>query len=348
MIKIKHALEEKKEIVYQFKVIAESIKEFKLLFKNYVNALRKAGINKLIFEYGDEKEEHNYYRLGNQFRTTIYISTDFTLMQLITIVNSVKPIAIDRSKNQMMFYAHDEYIKSLNEKRNEEKINLVHEFNRLNKEVFNNELVLDFPLVWKKLKDKMGICTAYLSTGKVISITISNFYDNTEEDIINTLIHEMIHALLFQKKLFDKGKYNKVSHGFYFTQEMDRINKHFPKYHITPTEKNSQEVEQSHIGNKVLKGYILNKQIFFLVKKITTEGEQNMESKYSTIAHYMKKDQIIEHFETNYNKFFQFTQYREIPLNKLYSGFKIFLEDYNNIKIIWTKTFKPDGEVIIK
>ena len=74
----------------------------------------------MMFEFGGEEEEHNYYRLGNgdsSYRTTIYVSTDFTLMELIRIINSVKPIAIDRSKDQMLLNKHDKYIKSMGENR---------------------------------------------------------------------------------------------------------------------------------------------------------------------------------------------------------------------------------------
>lgn len=101
------------------------------------------------------------------------------------------------------------------------------EFDELNKLLFNNEV--PFPeisfdshktrVAWVDSKGtytKRGLSEVYnivLHFNKNLSLTPEQFR--------NTLAHEMIHLLLYERKIFnDYGG----DHGVYFTREMDRIN----------------------------------------------------------------------------------------------------------------------------
>ena len=53
------------------------------------------------------------------------------------------------------------------------------------------------------------------------TISISKYYDRTEKQYDNTLIHEMIHLYISQNDIIDNG-----SHGRHFKAECARINKY--------------------------------------------------------------------------------------------------------------------------
>ena len=104
--------------------------------------------------------------------------------------------------------------------------NIEKEFNLLNSLLFNNEV--PFPEIsFDSHKTRVAWVTCkgtYTKTWSDIHDIVLHFNKNlslTPEQFKNTLAHEMIHLLLYQRKIFrDYGG----DHGVIFTREMDRIN----------------------------------------------------------------------------------------------------------------------------
>jgi hypothetical protein len=126
------------------------------------------------------------------------------------------------------------------ERKNSDVYRLEKEFDRLNKEVFRGVLVRNFPLIWNKSKKVMGM-VRYVTdrlTNKPKGITkfeISNFYEMTEDQFLDTMVHEMIHVYIVQY-----AKVNEKGHGRLFHKLMDQANK--IGYHIAVTEEISNVV----------------------------------------------------------------------------------------------------------
>jgi len=79
---------------YEFKVIADSEHEYEKLFKNYINVLKEHNIKYKL-------EFNNFYKVGTQYRNTIFVQLDSKIMNLndlYKIINKVKPIAISLVK----------------------------------------------------------------------------------------------------------------------------------------------------------------------------------------------------------------------------------------------------------
>lgn len=86
-----------------------------------------------------------------------------------------------------------------------------------------------------RTKNAFGTCTTHVGWGYTITISISTYYDRSEMDFCNTLVHEMIHAYLYATRKRDK------SHGYYFLTEMERINS-LKKYGLNITVKASSSL----------------------------------------------------------------------------------------------------------
>lgn len=56
---------------------------------------------------------------------------------------------------------------------------------------------------------------------KTHTLSVSNYWDRTEKQYDNTIIHEMIHLYISQMNIIDNG-----SHGRYFKAHCERINKY--------------------------------------------------------------------------------------------------------------------------
>lgn len=94
-------------------------------------------------------------------------------------------------------------------------------FNKYNKLYFNGSLI-EPSFKISKGKRVLGLMswTQNFLGQKSYTISISKYYDRTEKQYDNTIIHEMIHLSIHQKKIRDNG-----SHGRYFKAECARINR---------------------------------------------------------------------------------------------------------------------------
>jgi hypothetical protein len=79
----------------------------------------------------------------------------------------------------------------------------------------------------KKMNTKAGraACLSNRYTGEVYNfkILITNLYDFTDDELRDIMLHEMLHISLMNNSLFD----NNGGHGYYFTSEMNEINKKY-------------------------------------------------------------------------------------------------------------------------
>lgn len=137
-------------------------------------------------------------------------------------------------------------------------INLQHEYDKLNQQLFNNELPKVL-LIWSNRKRALGHVRAMInrSTGdiKIKHLAMSAFYKTPYRLFKNTLAHEMIHV-----KTYSEGKRDwSGSHGFVFLNEARRINDMGLGFTITAV--NAEEVAVSDrvkTNMKTLIGMIFN------------------------------------------------------------------------------------------
>jgi len=95
-IAIKNAVREaiafNKMTTYSFKVISDTEKDYDKLLSRYLEVLKNNNIRYKL-------EYDKYYRIGEQFRNTIYVQIDsklFSLNDIYRIINVVKPVPISK------------------------------------------------------------------------------------------------------------------------------------------------------------------------------------------------------------------------------------------------------------
>lgn len=115
--------------------------------------------------------------------------------------------------NEIKEHTDDEIV-SFNE------IDLQHEFDKLNKLLFNGELKR-VPMIWNKRKSAHGVVRAHRNSAwddwRIVHLAMSQFLNVTYKNFKDTLAHEMIHVKLLQQNIND-------GHGWRFRKEMHRIN----------------------------------------------------------------------------------------------------------------------------
>jgi dipeptidyl aminopeptidase/acylaminoacyl peptidase len=176
------------------------------------------------------------------------------------------------------------------EKNNKDFYDMEKAFHKYNKLLFNNELVLDFPLRWGSLKHSMGV-VKYVSDGRtkeplrVISLTLSNVYEFTPEDFRDTMIHEMIHVYTTQKHIYEKP------HGREFISWMNKINK-MGDYKITPTEEGEVQVNSDRAVKPI-----------YVVELQKKDGNNS----FAFIKSYLKGEVLISKGRSSYINYFLIT-----------------------------------------
>ena len=75
-------------------------------------------------------------------------------------------------------------------------------FREFNKSVFNNELPL-VPIKFNNTRVQLG--QFYWGRGRGVGIKISLFYDRTQEQYLNCLLHEMCHLYCYHKGWLHEG-----------------------------------------------------------------------------------------------------------------------------------------------
>jgi hypothetical protein len=153
---------------------------------------------------------------------------------LKTIINE----EINKFINEYKEYRDDEPI-------DPKEINLQHEYDKLNAQLFENGLSR-VPMVWSTRKRALGHVkykrNRVTQETVVEHLAMSNFYKMSYRIFKDVMAHEMIHVKLF----FNKDQLRQSNpHGSYFLREADRINSMGLGFKITPT--NTDELVISDI-----------------------------------------------------------------------------------------------------
>ena len=163
---------------------------------------------------------------------------------LISIINEVVSGFIDEIEE----YGDEDFI-------NANDVNFQNEYNKLNQQLFNNELP-KVPLKWSNRRASLGhvnsLRNRYTGQIRINYLALSAFYKTSYRQFKNTLAHEMIHV-----KQLNRGE--RGNHGYSFSREADRINAMGLGYAIT--EANTEKIEMSDktkANAKTLMGMIFN------------------------------------------------------------------------------------------
>ena len=115
----------------------------------------------------------------------------------------------------------------ITENKNSELYDLNAEFVKWNKKLFDNKLILNFPLRWVNSKQHIAFVDGLKRRDKFRNITYEvtglNMTDKfvlNQEQFSSIFIHELIHVYLMQTNVTDYGG----QHGLYFMKELHRIN----------------------------------------------------------------------------------------------------------------------------
>ncbi len=160
------------------------------------------------------------------------------------------------------------------------KIDLVKEYTRLNRELFDGKLGI-YPMKWNKRKTSGGFVQATRTKGGVVTITsiqFSTFFASTYRSFLNRLAHELIHVYLLEQNDAFAVK-DSQKHGMLFKNEMRRINGLGKGYNIVVSEDRSNEVV-NRTGKKKRYGVLLFKGIN---DGVVVVGEKLMEKLFDTL-----------------------------------------------------------------
>ena len=119
-----------------------------------------------------------------------------------------------------------------------DNINLLQEFNVLNRELFGGD-VPNVPLKWSRRKSALGHVRMKVNrtTRELLSMELwmSTFFAVTYQQFLNTMAHEMIHVLLNTQSVERTGieELYYDPHGREFMKEADRINSMGLGFNIT-------------------------------------------------------------------------------------------------------------------
>ncbi|MFA5366570.1 MAG: SprT-like domain-containing protein [Dehalococcoidia bacterium] len=179
---------------------------------------------------------------------------------LKTIINE----EIGKFINEYVEYRDDEFI-------DPKQIDLQHEYDRLNVQLFENKLPR-VPMVWSTRKRALGHVKYKRNRVSeeilVEHLAMSNFYRMSYRIFKDVMAHEMIHVKLFSNK--DQLRQGNP-HGRYFLWEADRINSMGLGFKITPVNTDQMEVSDVTKQNnaRILIAIILNLDGKYYIMTIT-------------------------------------------------------------------------------
>jgi predicted SprT family Zn-dependent metalloprotease len=137
------------------------------------------------------------------------------------------------------------------------KINLEQLYNKYNRELFNSKLPTNFPIKWNTSKRSAGKVRFRISGSKrfpefkeIISFEVSKVLENTEEEVIAIVLHEMIHVYLLDKGIVYTSGGDR-SHGKEFEEKRrelsNRVGIEIPRSEEVTHKKVSAELKPKEV-----------------------------------------------------------------------------------------------------
>ena len=199
---------------------------------------------------------------------------------------------------------------------------LLERFNRYNALIFDGRLPVP-KLKWSRARTRLGqmACKRKTSLGRTkyydYTISVSTYYELTEEQTDDVLIHEMIHYYIAYT-----GQKDTSAHGVIFRQMMADINQRFGR-HITISTQ-----------TKDIPTRIAQKPKKFLVVALETIDKQYflssvMPSAARKVANMISRSREIK----KYNWYYTYDEYfRDMPRVRSLRGRKVSLEIYQEMR----------------
>jgi predicted SprT family Zn-dependent metalloprotease len=161
--------------------------------------------------------------------TKIKKKTEKNINEIKTLIKSILRESTTPAINEAREHTNDEIV-DFNE------IDLQHEYNKLNQQLFNGNLQ-PVTMLWNKRKGAHGVVKGKRNrnTGKITltSLSMSQFLKVPYKFFKDVLAHEMIHVFWMQQDVNAK-------HGPLFKQEMNRINSMGLGFNVSVTSDSSE------------------------------------------------------------------------------------------------------------
>jgi len=215
-----------------------------------------------------------------------------------------------------------------------ENIDLEHEFNKLNKLLFNDELKM-VPLSWSTRKGNHGHVSYRFSrwdgTVEVIhGLFMSKFFKIPYKMFKDTLAHEMIHVKNLQDAMRTKARRRKSdAHGYEFMKEADRINSMGLGFKVTVTGEGKFDVADDIKGKNVyfaiikLDGQKSGDFIAVMVPKAFTERKETIERIFNNLIKSRKyRGVTIEYYQSSSPKLLKYPVQRSFARSISYAPIK--------------------------
>ena len=213
-----------------------------------------------------------------------------------------------------------------------ENIDLAHEFNKMNKLVFNDELTM-VPLNWSTSKVRHGHVSYRRrfdgTVERIHGLFLSKFFKIPYNKFKDTLAHEMIHV----KNLQDDMKLNRRSakggHGYDFIREMNRINAMNLGFKVDVTETNKFDVSDDVKGKNVyfvilkLSGIKNGDFIAVMTPGAFVERKETLERIFNNLIKARKYRSVtLEYYQSNSPKLMAHTVQRSFARSISYTPIK--------------------------
>lgn len=224
-----------------------------------------------------------------------------------------------------------------------ENIDLEHEFNKMNKLLFNGELQM-FPLDWSTSRARHGHVSFrrwYDGTvEKIHGLFLSKFFKKPYANFKDVLAHEMIHVKNLQDDMKSKRRVTK-GHGYDFIREMNRINAMNLGFTVTVTESGSFDVADDVKGRNVyfaiikISGSKNGDFVTVMIPKAFEERKTTIERIFNNVIKSGKyKSVVIEYYQSDSPKLLKYSVQRSFNRSISYTPIKP--EEIQGIKDLGT------------
>jgi len=225
-----------------------------------------------------------------------------------------------------------------------ENVDLEHEFNKMNKLVFNGELQM-IPLDWSNTRGRHGHVSwrrKYDGTvEKIHGLFLTKYFKKPYKNFKDVLAHEMIHVKNLQDDMKANRRAEKKGHGYDFIREMNRINAMKLGFTVTVKESESFDVSDDIKGKNVyfavlkLEGSKSGDFVAVMTPKAFEERKTTLEKIFNNLIKSFKYRSVtLEYYQTNSPKILKYPVQRSFARSISYTPIKP--EEIPNVKSIGT------------